>query len=296
MNLMILIPTLGRETLNVIISQILTDAQSARVDVTIYVGLNGIIDSNVHLPHNVRLLNISKTPIGVSECVNIALSMIPSGFLWTIADDDEWLLGKFACDVQFLKTLEMNNSVLLPRIILNDSAGKAIRPKVTIENQNVRDYLYGHISLRRNPRYVTMSGACAHTIFWSRVKFPTMPVREDIVYLIEQEKLGTRFVQPQKPTVKINIDFNRGLARDMDIDAALEWQRAFLHRQHAIGFLGCAWPKPFAASGHPHQIRKMGQQITKENLEDLGFLRRICIKLLLVYWIFIAKIIQQKSK
>ncbi len=296
MNLMVLIPTLGRETLNVIVKQILTDAKSASLHVTIYVGLNGILDSNVQLPQNVRLLNISDTPIGVSECVNIALSMIPPGFLWTIADDDEWLLGKFSCDLKFLTKLERSNSVLLPRIILNDSVGKAIRPKLTIENQNVRDYLYGHISLKRNRRYVTMSGACAHTTFWTRVKFPTMPVREDIVYLIEQEKMGTRFVQPKRPTVQINIDFKRGLARDMDINAALEWQRTFLNRQHAIGFLGCAWPKPFAASGQPHQINKMQKQITREILEDLGLLTLISVKLLLVYWIVIAKIIQRKLK
>ena len=293
---MVLIPTIGRGSLNVIIQQILHDAVLSNVDITIFVALNGTLDPKVRIPPNVQVLQISSVPIGLSDCVNISLAKIPSGYLWTIADDDEWLLGKFTCDLNYLGKLSDKRSLLLPRVYLNDSVGRAVRPKATIEGENIRDYLYGHISLARNPRYVTMSGACAHTDFWARVEFPVMPVREDVVYLMAQEKLGIRFIQPYKPTVKINIDFKRGLSRDTDIHAVLAWQKSFLNKEHAIGFLACAWPKPFAASGKSEKIRDLRSQLNRQSLPSINLFTLTAIKLLLTYWIFLARVINKTLK
>jgi hypothetical protein len=296
MNLMVLIPTIGRESLNNVIREVLDDADSAKLHVTVFIGLNGVLDPNVKIPKKIRILKISDKPIGVGECVNRALMMIPPGLLWTISDDDDWLAGKFACDLQYREKLEDGESVLLPRVILIDTFGKSVRPKIEIGSQSLQSYLYGYISLWRNPRYVTMSGACAHTTFWGRVKFESLPVREDIVYLIEQERLGTHFIQPVQPTIQININFNRGLARDIDIFAAIEWQKRYLAPEQLIGFLGSAWPKPFAASGRPKEIGRLLRQINRKNFGDSSYFRLALINLLLAFWIIVAKIVQRNSK
>jgi hypothetical protein len=254
----VVIPTIGRPSLDVLVSQILMDAEISGIELEIIVALNGNANLNYLSSGKVRILIISETPIGVAKTMNLALSQIPEGLVWTIADDEEWCVGKFESDLSDLK-MDKPPEILSPIAYFTDELGTEIRPRRSIaRDEDILDYFYGRISMGRNPNYFSLSGAVATKSTWLRVKFPEdLKSREDTLYLVMQQKQGTSLGHASKPTVKINIELQRAVNRDDRIEDVIQWANRNLNQRQFRGFVGCAWCKPFVASRNPKKLLEM---------------------------------------
>ncbi len=287
---MVIIPSIGRNSLVDLVEQIKVDERDSGIDAEIFVALNGILPSGLEF-ENVHILNISKDPIGVAAAMNSALNKVHDGLVWTIADDETWKVGKFRSDLESIRDLE-GNWILLPSSIFNDELGKAIRPRIRLkEGERLLDYLYGHIHFLRNPRYISLSGACAKRSTWLNVKFSeTMQTREDIDYVYRQEMLGCKFVQSTKVTVGINVKLERGAIREQGAAEAYSWATERLTRKQRVGFIGCAWVKPLVYSGNLAEMKKMKKLLASQR-SFIFSKSQITTFLLLSYWIIVARII-----
>lgn len=280
------IPTVGRDSLKKLIDQILSDAKSNSLDVMIFIALNGTLETQIFDSENLSVLKISKEPIGVGETVNRALALVPDSMVWTIADDEDWLPGKFNHDLSIMMA---NNppEILSPIAYVTDETGMRVRPAQVIGDEGIIDYLYSHIHFGKNPRYFTLSGACATRKVWMRVAFPSdMSSREDISYLKTQGELNTIFKHGQTPTVGINISLERSANRDQNCAEPLFWACKNLDTKQLVGFLGCSWPKPHVQTGNFQVI----QEMILMALQMLGIpkLAKFKVTLLLSYWCVIS--------
>ena len=286
MRKVVIIPTVGRNSVNKLIQQIQTDAKYASLDIEIYVALNGTLEKPIAISENVSTLEISKTPIGVGETVNKALTLVPESLVWTIADDEDWLIGKFNHDIQIMLGPD-SPDILSPIAYTEDELGKSVRPTKTIRAENVIDYLYANIHFGRNQRYFTLSGACANRDVWKRVAFPSnLQSREDTSYLKAQAELNTVFRHGEKPTVRINTSLKRSAYRDEDTADALFWALKNLTSRQFVGFLGCSWPKPHVLNGNFCVIQEMITKVIKIN--EVSVIARTRTTLLLMYWLSIS--------
>ena len=286
MRKVVVIPTVGRDSINSLIQQIQSDAKSASLDIEIFIALNGTLEKSIVFSGNVSLLEISNIPIGVGETVNRALELVPESLVWTIADDEDWLIGKFSHDLMIMMGVNPPE-ILSPIAHVADELGMRIRPTKTIGDENIIDYLYSNVHLGRNPRYFTLSGACASRDVWTRVAFPSnMQSREDTSYLKAQAELGTIFRHGGLPTVKVNTSLKRSANRDEDTDEAFFWAHKNLSKRQFVGFLGCSWPKPHVQTGNLLVIQKMIKKITK--VKGISVIVKTKTSLLLFYWLLVA--------
>jgi len=295
MKYMVVIPSLGRISLGNLVDEIKKDERDSGISVQIFVALNGSIPEDLNLSQ-VEILRISDKPVGVATAVNSALSQIGDGLVWTIADDETWLPGKFRADLLSISNLN-SNSILLPSSVFKDEFGESIRPKIPLKHdEKILDYLYSHIHLGRNPRYISLSGACALRSTWRNVIFPEgKQTREDIEYLYLQERNGCHFVQSLDITVGINVELARGAKREQNAVEAIGWANEWLTDRQKIGFIGCAWVKPLVYSRKTMEMRKM-QKIVNSRMEFPRLIDRIRIYLLLEYWIIIATLFFAASR
>jgi len=292
---MVVIPSLGRISLGDLVDQIKKDERDSGICVQIFVALNGSIPEDMNL-NQVEILRISDKPVGVATAVNLALSQIEDGLVWTIADDETWLPGKFRADLLAISNLN-SNSILLPSSVFNDEFGESIRPKIPLKyDEKILDYLYAHIHLGRNPRYISLSGACALRSTWRNVSFPEgKQTREDIEYLYLQERNGCRFIQSSDITVGINVELARGAKREQIALEAICWANERLTDRQKIGFIGCAWVKPLVYSRNTVEMRKM-KKLVNSRMEFPRLIDRIRVCLLLEYWIIVATILSAVSR
>lgn len=265
------------------------DAESTGLDVTIYIGLNGILEADLSSFSSVHILHICDKPYGISNTLNRALEMIPVGLLWTIADDDDWLVGKFRSDLESLKS-HSANTLLLPKCQYSDGYTTSVRPRRPIQDESILNYLYGHFSLWRNNRYITMSGACAEIDFWRRVKFPDIGSREDVTYLIEQEKIGLEIRQSKTVTVRVNIHYRRTVIRDSEIEQTIGWALNFLNQRQLVRFLSSAYSKPFVESGNFQVLKNTFNDWRIQ--EKLGTQGRLVLSSVLFYWRGVSTLIK----
>ena len=295
MKYMVVIPSLGRISLGDLVDQIKKDERDSGISVQIFVALNGSIPEDMNL-NQVEILRISDKPVGVATAVNLALSQIEDGLVWTIADDETWLLGKFRADLLSISNLN-SNSILLPSSVFNDEFGESIRPKIPLKSdEKILDYLYAHIHLGRNPRYISLSGACALRSTWRNVSFPEgKQTREDIEYLYLQERNGCHFIQSLDITVGINVELARGAKREQIALEAIGWANERLTDRQKIGFIGCAWVKPLVYSRNTVEMRKM-KKLVNSRMEFPRLIDRIRVCLLLEYWIIVATILSAVSR
>jgi hypothetical protein len=295
MKYMVVIPSLGRISLGDLVDQIKKDERDSGISVQIFVALNGSIPEDMNL-NQVEILRISDKPVGVATAVNLALSQIEDGLVWTIADDETWLPGKFRADLLAISNLN-SNSILLPSSVFNDEFGESIRPKIPLKcDEKILDYLYAHIHLGRNPRYISLSGACALRSTWRNVSFPEgKQTREDIEYLFLQERNGCRFIQSLDITVGINVELARGAKREQIALEAIGWANEWLTDRQKIGFIGCAWVKPLVYSRNTVEMRKM-KKLVNSRMEFPRLIDRIRVCLLLEYWITVATFLSAVSK
>lgn len=293
MKYMVIIPSLGRPSLGDLIEEIKRDEIHCGIRVEIYVALNGNLPDGMHID-NVNLLNLSQEPIGVATAVNSALNIVPDGLIWTIADDETWKIGKFQSDLETIRDLA-GQWILLPTSIFKDELGEAIRPRIPIKKgEAVLDYLYSHIHFWRNPRYISLSGACAERSTWLNVKFPeTMQTREDIDYIYLQEMQGCQLVQSSEITVGINVKLERGANREQAASDALIWAEERLTKKQRVGFLGCAWVKPLVYSRNIAEMKKMKKLLVSQGC-FLFSKSQISTYLLLEYWIMVSRILNFK--
>ena len=295
MKYMVVIPSLGRTSLGDLVDQIKRDERDSGISVEIFIALNGSIPETMRLSQ-VEILHISDKPVGVATAVNLALSQIGDGLVWTIADDETWLPGKFRADLLSIGNLN-SNSILLPSSVFNDEFGELIRPKIPFKNdEKILDYLYAHVHLGRNPRYISLSGACALRTTWRNVNFPEgRQTREDIDYLYLQERNGCQFVQSLDITVGINVELARGAKREQNATEAIAWANERLTDKQKIGFIGCAWVKPLVYSRNTLEMRKM-QKLVNSRREFPRLVDRIRVYLLLEYWIKVATLLPVVSR
>jgi|688.fasta_scaffold201263_1 hypothetical protein len=286
MRLVVVIPTIGRDSLKKLVEQILNDAKSNSLEVKIYIALNGTLETQIFDSENLSVLNISKVPIGVGETVNRALALVPDSMIWTIADDEDWLPGKFNHDLSIMMATNPPE-ILSPKAYVTDETGMRVRPAKVIGDEEIIDYLYSHIHFGKNPRYFTLSGACATREVWMRAAFPSdMSSREDISYLKTQAELQTIFKHGQIPTVGINISLERSANRDQNCAEPLSWACENLDTKQLVGFLGCSWPKPHVQTGNFQVIQEMIRMALE--IVEIPKLAKLKVALLLSYWSVIS--------
>lgn len=257
----VVIPTTGRPSLIDNIQRILADADRSSVQVSIIVALNGSLERSLPSDDRVKLLQVSKEPCGVSRAVNAGIASAPQlGLMWTMADDDKWLAGKFRHDIEFLNK-KAGKCLLLPRAFLRDEAGTACRPKRPIgEGEPIFDYLYGKRVWLRNPNFVTLSGSVALAEIWKAFPFPASTVREDIELLKTIQEQGISICHGYEPTVQLEVSLRRSSDRDNAMDA-LQWSRKLSSSQLQYAFICGAWGKTAAAAGNFKELRRMIQAI-----------------------------------
>ena len=287
----VLIPTLGRPSLFDLVQQIAIDRDISQLDVEIVVALNG--ESVAFLENQeITLLHLSNQPMGVGAAVNKALLQVDEGWVWTIADDENWLPGKFRSDLGHISKLP-ECSILMPTSNFVDEIGKSKRPRIPIgKGEKVFDYLYSHLHFARSPRYISLSGACALRKTWISAKFPeSMQTREDIEYLALQEEIGCKFVHNEQVTVGINVLLSRGALREQNALEALKWAEMRLTEKQRVGFIGCSWVKPLVFSGNRSELRDMLVLINSGE-SSLSLLNRYKLHLLLRYWSIVSICLQ----
>jgi hypothetical protein len=300
----VVIPTIGRPSLDILIKQILADSEKARVDLEIVVAVNGSENLESLSSDRVKVLRISDKPIGVAKTMNLALSQISDGLVWTIADDEEWCLGKFESDLRDLAQ-EDAPEILSPIAYFTDEVGTGIRPRNRIQkNEEILDYFYGRISFGRNPNYFSLSGAVAQKSTWVRIKFPEdLKSREDTLYLVLQQRQGTIFGHASQPTVKINIELQRAVDRDKNIEEVIQWASVNLNSTQFKGFVGCAWCKPFVVSKDTRKLLEMFNSLLRGKKVNFSTSVRLETACLVLVWAIIScvplsrlRLLRRKSK
>lgn len=284
----VVIPTVGRKSLERLVFQILQDATTSHLEINILIALNGAVNLDFLAASNVQVLTVSKFPIGVAKTMNLALQQVSEGIVWTIADDEEWCAGKFRTDLQDFSDPDAPE-ILSPIAFFEDELGREIRPKNRIKkDEKILDYFYGSISLGRNPNYFSLSGAVARKQTWLKVKFPEgLLSREDTLYLVEQERLGTTFGHGSKPTVKISTDLKRAVRRDSDIEEVIRWGSEHLTPKQFLGLVGCGWCKPFVASRDTKKLMAMIKALVFLHKSRFSFsVRARAVGLLIIWSIF----------
>ena len=285
----VVIPTVGRSSLDLLISQIIDDAAKFQIEINVLIALNGSKNLKHLSSAQVQVVRISEIPIGVAKTMNSALKMLPDGLVWTIADDEEWCTGKFQSDLQDLAQDDAPE-ILSPIAYFRDELGVEIRPKTVIKpGEKILDYFYGKVSFRRNPNYFSLSGAVASKDTWTRVQFPEgLLSREDTLYLVEQEILGTTFGHASKPTVRITIDLVRAVERDSSVSEVINWANANLTDKQFLGLVGCAWCKPFVASRGTLKLLEMIIAVVSQKNSKFPISIRIRAIGLLAIWSLIS--------
>lgn len=293
MSLSVVIPTVGRQSLLKLVEEIIDDSKCAAIEVEIYVALNGVFNERTLLPEQVKILEISDKAIGVGRTMNEAVRMVPSGIVWTIADDENWLPGKFLHDLGIMNRDDAPD-ILSPIAILTDEVSSRIRPRKKIKNNDVASYLFSKFHFGANPTYLTLSGACAEKEVWLREQFPTdLLSREDIVYLLNQAKKLTTFSHGNVPTVKINISLERSAKRDTSNRDSIVWAKNNLNQNQISVFLGCIWPKPHVLTGNYKILLKMLAIQSKD--VEISRKARVQISMSLIYWTMVALVFVSRS-
>ena len=277
----VLIPSIGRDSITNNLNAIIEDAIGSGLVPEIYIGLNGKVQDHVRNMKYVKVLDISDHPYGVGNTFNSSLRLIEPGLLWIIADDDLWLPGKFDADLRLLDTWD-SCTLLLPKCFYSDGMRNEIRPRISPINEDLKNYLYGHFSYTRNPRYITMSGACADVLFWRRVKFSNLESREDITFLFEQEKLGIKILQHELPTVRINIQYARSISRESSIEVTKKWALEYLNVDQITKFLCCVYAKPFSINGNFQILKK--NYLDFKLRKEIGFKNSTKVWISYLYW------------
>lgn len=258
MNLSVVIPSIGRESLVSLCNDIIVDAGVTGIDVHIFIALNGTLPSDFAQIRGVTILEVSRVPCGVSRAVNEAMMVVPEGWVWTIADDESWLPGKFRNDLQELSAQSLE-TLLLPSLYYVDfvNVSPIVRPRrYPRAEEKIDHYLYGKPSFGRNTRYVSLSGSVAPRSVWLRFPFREVAVREDIEFLIAAQRGGVSLVFSRIPTVQVDAKHLRGLTRD-PAQEAFGWCQAHLSGWSQVWFIASIWTKPFVWFGVPNEIREM---------------------------------------
>lgn len=290
MDKIVLIPTVGRSSLLDLVSAIQKDLDYSDIKARIVIALNGEMEVSLDTL-NVEVLKISEFPIGVGATVNRALKFFDRHFVWTIADDEEWLLGKFMKDLKYLSQIE-KGAILFPKILYKDQFGETIRPIIPKNvDISIAKYLFGNRHFLRNKNFITMSGAFALAETWRKIPFSeSMSTREDIDYLIKQEASGTSFLQSDSVTVVANIDLARGVIRETNFDETFDWIYVNLVRRQQLNFLVSIWPKPIASQSNFRMLIDMYKYILKKLEPKVNFSEGLEISLSYLYWLLIASV------
>lgn len=263
-SLSVLIPTIGRHTLLPLVSEICRDAEISggvvEESLKIFIALNGKLEFPAQtLPNRCVVLEVSNRPMGVGRAMNKAIDLVPDGLVWTIADDERWHLGKLKRDLDEFATLP-TPSLLLPVVQYRDDLDSKVqrRPRIVIQarDETVTEYLYGHLSLLRNPRYISLSGSLAERATWLQYPFGEDHVREDIVQLIRMDQGGVAILHASSQSVSVCTSSARSVQRDPAPEALL-WALTYLRGRQRGLFLGSTWPKPFIMSGRPCAVLSM---------------------------------------
>ncbi len=287
-NAVVLIPTTGARPLTELIRSVKADAKPNTLSLTIVLALNGILEYD--LPSEVKLLKLSSVPIGVAETVNRALRHLNSkNLVWIIADDDEWLFGKFNYDLKKIEVLEEDH-ILLPCTELIDEFSRSTRPLVPIKDSEfILDYLFANFSFRRNPRYITISGACAKNSTWTKVAFENSPAMEDIIYLHKQQMVGTKLIQATEETVSLNVSISRSANRNAENKSfPLSFAQTYLDTRQSLRYFNNSVFKPFALLGKTKDLTSFVASIASGQSKKLPRIAFVKILSLSLMWTLIS--------
>lgn len=212
----ILIPTLGRETLPQVITDILSDAQSNCEIIVIADGTSALNKINkMLLPPNVKITN-NKFKKGIPGSLNTGLELIEDGDLFFIfSDDDVWLPGKIQSLTRIIS--ENNADIAIGRSKIANSRRTSIRPLVKYSGEESPIYyLYSHPVFLKNPHYLSLTSMCFNSRI-AEVKFcEKYDLREDIVWLNEIFKNNFRFHSIDDVVSQIEIGYLRTSNREND--------------------------------------------------------------------------------
>ncbi len=209
--LTIIIPSIGRVSVEKLLHMISKDSLLSKKSIRIIIALNGHQEFKVVNP-DVEICNLGADRIGFSEAVNRVINLVKTPFTCIVADDDVWLLGKLEHDLSCL----IQNDVVLASYNFVDNLGAARRPR-TLYNGDKRpsEFLFEKFSFFRSKRYISISGVALRTEILKRNHFDsTLFVREDIEWLDRIYDNGIQIRQSASATMGLNVDLGRAANRE----------------------------------------------------------------------------------
>ena len=278
----ILIPTVGRETLQKVLGQIEADSENLAIEIII-IGdgddaMLAICELGISGPSVKIIQNSNKK--GVSGALNTGLQFISGEFLMVFSDDDFWPRGKFARSLAAVQGSE--KACFCFQVETVNKAGKRrIRPSLLPQDPiDPLSYCYSTNPLLENPSYLSLTSFIAPKGV-SRIRFPeNLNSREDIAWLYLLHKNEFKIFLKEGVNARVDIGYKRTTLRDTSVELIswLNWLNSNGSNVQS-NFLYAHFLRPFAQSGKILngiyvllQIRAWKYRPNCANIKSISFL------------------------
>ena len=260
----ILIPSLGRPTLNRVVDQIIRDKGSFRLQIIVIADGHEAMNRIRKFPflnQDVNLILNTQTK-GVSGSLNSGLKHASGEYLMIFSDDDEWLRGKIPTSIESIRG-KKNTCICFQVETLSKTGLTKVRPSyITKSPIDPLLYCYGNSPFINNSRYLSLTSFIA-PIGVKKYFFPEdLSSREDIAWLHTVYRNGFDIILEEGICAQVEIGYGRTSKRDSDTELArwLSWLEQNSPNLRA-NFLFSHFLRPYVVSSNI----TMGLQVLYKN-------------------------------
>lgn len=213
----VIIPTLGRPSLDVAVSSALD--QSVEVEVIV------VNDSGEPLlrefPEGVIVVD-TEGRVGAAASRNLGMGVSSGDYLAFLDDDDFWLPGHLVAAVAFLRSHPAVDIYCAQGLVVDDLGRGRIEPVSGLGARTVRSYTYGPSALWALGRRVLTPTLVFRSCLRQHRMDPSLRVAEDTWWLLTAERAGYVVRQDDRVAAVVNGSDSRTRSRDT-LERQLEW-------------------------------------------------------------------------
>ena len=235
MSYSVVIPTMGRNTLNRAISSVLEQTVAANEIIVVAGRQPELTMENLS---KVRVIENYKTNLSVWTAAhnrNLGIKNSESEFIALLDDDDEWLPNKIEQQLRHLDGRE-NLVSLTTAIVIYQGDFRRVRPDQTLNSEvSILSALYGRRTFQASKVYLPTPSVMLSTKLAKSVAYDeTLLGFEDTWWLHQLQCAGARVEQLSEALTIVNAEPTRSISRD-SFDKNRSWALRLESVQQGFG-------------------------------------------------------------
>jgi glycosyltransferase involved in cell wall biosynthesis len=225
MSYSVVIPTMGRESVNASIDSVLQQTYPAQEIIVVAGNTPSISKKNAKYVNLIENYQIGDFPWSAAHNRNLGVENSSAKFVAFLDDDDLWNPSKMAVQIGFLREHSDHVSISSAKYLTQRNFAYKRPLKILLENQNILEAHYGKPRFFPMPYYTPTPGIVLETKTAKKIPFDeTLLGFEDTWWLHELQKSGVIVHQHPESLVIINATPLRSISRD-SIQKNVAWAR-----------------------------------------------------------------------